>query len=226
MRKPCRDRRVSSVSGERSGQKQKKTYRLERRDLLLAVRVKVLLRVVDGHAAVDAVGQGGVLHDLDALVRAVLGALEEHDGRPVVGEVLGEGARGAAAALADIALHGGVEGVAAHDLVEMGRRDGAGLDQRVQTLDRQRRAAEAEGGLGRAREREGERERLHLGDLDQAVEAACGGMSQRRWEARAKDSLEGERDTYSAIYITSLLAVNRFGTTIRGGMWMEAREKP
>ena len=60
-----------------------KTYRLKGSNLLVSVGIEILLGVVDGHAAVDAVGQGRVLHDGDALVGAV-GVLEEHDGRPVV----------------------------------------------------------------------------------------------------------------------------------------------
>jgi hypothetical protein len=56
---------------------------LESCDLLVAVGVEVLLRVIDCHAAVDTVRQGGVLHDGDALVGAVL-VLEEHCGGPVV----------------------------------------------------------------------------------------------------------------------------------------------
>jgi len=91
--------------------------------------------------------------------------LEEENGGPVVGEVLGEGACGAASPLADVAVHGGVEGVAADDLVEMGRRDRAGLDDRVEALNAQRRAAEPQSGLRRGGDREGEPERLHLGRL-------------------------------------------------------------
>lgn len=63
------------------------TYKLERGDLLVAVRVKVLLRIVDGHAAVDTVEQCRILHDGHTFVCAV-GVLEKQDGRPVVGKVL------------------------------------------------------------------------------------------------------------------------------------------
>ena len=61
--------------------------------------------------------------------------LEEHDGGPVVGEILGEGARRAGALLANITLHRRVEGIATNDLVKMGRRGTAGLNERVETLD-------------------------------------------------------------------------------------------
>lgn len=37
-------------------------------DLLVSIAVEVLLCVVDGHAAVDAVWQSSVLHDWDAFV--------------------------------------------------------------------------------------------------------------------------------------------------------------
>ena len=114
---------------------------------MVTVRVEVLLGVINGHAAVDAVGQRRVLHDGHAFVRAV-GVLEEHDSRPVVGEVLRKGARGAGRLLRDVALHGGVEAIAAHDLVQMRRRELAGLDKRVKPLDAHRRAAEAERRLG------------------------------------------------------------------------------
>lgn len=46
-------------------------------NLLISVAVEILLGVVDGHAAVDAVGQSSVLHNRDTLVRAVL-VFEEH----------------------------------------------------------------------------------------------------------------------------------------------------
>lgn len=111
------------------------SHRLERCDLLVAVRVEVLLRVVDGHAVVDAVRQRGILHEGHSLVRAVGRVLEEHDGRPVVGEVLAEGSGRAGAHLAEIALHGRVEGISSDDLIEMGRGDLARFDKRVQTLD-------------------------------------------------------------------------------------------
>ena len=131
------------------------THGLEGCDFLVAVGVEVLLGVVDCHAAVDAVGQRRVLHDGDSLIRAVRRVLEEHDGRPVVGEVLAEGARRAGAPLADIALHGRVEGISSDDLVKMGRGDLVGLDEGVEPLDGEGRASEPKGGLGRRSERKG-----------------------------------------------------------------------
>lgn len=47
------------------------------------------------HTAFDSRGQSVVLDDRHALVRPIGRVLEEHDGSPVVGKVLGEGAGGA-----------------------------------------------------------------------------------------------------------------------------------
>ena len=86
---------------------------------------------------------------------------EEHDGGPVVGEVFGEGACRAGSLLTNVALHGRVKRVATDDLVEMGRGNSAGLDERVETLNAHSRAAEPEGSLGRRHERRGEGKPLH-----------------------------------------------------------------
>ena len=88
---------------------------------------------------------------------AAVRVLEEHDGRPVVGHILGEAARragGGAGHVVRLRVHGGVEGVASDDLVQMGRVEHAGVDQGVGTLDDQLRAGESEhvelsGGVGR-----------------------------------------------------------------------------
>lgn len=61
--------------------------------------------------------------------------LEEHDGGPVVGEVLGEGARRAGTLLTNITLHGCVECISTDNLVKMSRGGFAGLDERVEALD-------------------------------------------------------------------------------------------
>ena len=131
---------------------------------MVPVVEEVLLGVVDGHATVDAVWQGSVLHDRDTLVGAI-GVLEEHDGGPVVGEVLGECARGAGAPVSNVAVrdvHGGVEDITTDDLVKVGRRDFARLDEGVDALDAQGRAAESEGGLGGPGDSQRERKPLHL----------------------------------------------------------------
>ena len=101
---------------------------------MVAVGVEILLRVVNSHASVDGGRQGRVLHDRYTLVGAVR-VLEEHDGSPVVREVLGEGAGGAGSLLSDVTLHGDVEGISTDDLVEMSRGDDVGLDEWVKALN-------------------------------------------------------------------------------------------
>lgn len=96
------------------------------------------------------------------MVGAVGGVLEVQVGGPVVGEVLGHLAGGAGGPRADVAGHGGVEGVTADDVVDVGGRDCAGLDDGVQTLDGQGRAWEAEAGVDGRGEREDCGERLHF----------------------------------------------------------------
>lgn len=94
------------------------TYRLERSDLLVAVREKVLLRIVDGHATIDTVGQCRILHDGHTFVGAV-GVLEEQNGRPVVGKVFAECACRAATLLPNITLHRNIERISTDNLVDV-----------------------------------------------------------------------------------------------------------
>ncbi|KAH8159689.1 hypothetical protein CIB48_g8568, partial [Xylaria polymorpha] len=78
----------------------------------------------------------------NTLVRAVPG-LEVQVGGPVVAEVLAEGAGGARRGGRDVAGgHGGVEGVAAHDLVHVRRGDGARVHEGVEPVDDDLRAPE------------------------------------------------------------------------------------
>jgi len=185
-------------------------HRLEGGNLLVAVRVKVLLGVVDGHASVDAVGERRVLHDGHALVRAV-GVLEEHDGGPVVGEVLGEGARRAAGLVRDVALHGRVEPVAAHDLVDVRRRRLARLHEGVQPLDADRAAAEAQRRLGWPSKGK-EREPLHgvnrVGECG-GLRSGCGSVRYQREETFTLPQFERRRWVWDTIY-TALPAVVLF----------------
>lgn len=69
------------------------------------------------HTAVDSCGQGVVLHDRHALVGPIGRVLEEHDGGPVVGKVLGKRAGRAGALVSDVARHSGVEGIASYNLM-------------------------------------------------------------------------------------------------------------
>jgi len=109
---------------------------LKRGHLLVAVGTERLLRIVDGHSAIDAVGQCCILHDRYTLVRAVR-MLEEHHGGPVVGEVLSKGACRASTSFTDIAVHGCVEGISTDNLVEMCRWDFARLNDWIESLDAQ-----------------------------------------------------------------------------------------
>ena len=90
-------------------------------------------RVVDGHAA----AAGAVKVDVGALRHADVAAVaraEEERRRPVVGKVLGKGAGRARRFVADVVLervHGGVEHVAADDLVHVRGLGEAGEDEAV-----------------------------------------------------------------------------------------------
>lgn len=101
-----------------------------------------------------------VVHE-GKVVYVPVGRLEIQNGRPVVAEIFAKRTRCARALLANVALHAGVEGIPADDVVEMGRADDARLDDGVQALHGERGASEAEGGLDGRGERQGEREGLH-----------------------------------------------------------------
>ncbi len=75
---------------------------------------------------------------------------EVQDRRPVVGEVLHVGTTGAAGGSDQIVTrtHRGIERVATHDLVQMRRGQKARVDQRVEALKDELRAAEPYHGLG------------------------------------------------------------------------------
>ena len=87
--------------------------------------------------------------------------LKEHDGGPVIAEVLRERAGGAGAALSNVPGHGRVEGIPADDLVEMGGGHFAGLHDGIEPLDGQCGAAESKGSFGLRREGENEGEVFH-----------------------------------------------------------------
>ena len=90
------------------------------------------------------------------MIGTVRRVLEIKDGSPVIAKVFAHLARSAGAPVSDISAHGGVEGISTNDMVKMGRRDRARLDDGVESLDSQRRASEAQTCLGRGDEREGE----------------------------------------------------------------------
>ena len=78
------------------------THWLESCNLLVAIRIEILLCVIDCHSTIDTVWQCSVLHDGNTLVCAVC-VLEEHCCGPVVGKVLGKGTCGTSSLRTDIA---------------------------------------------------------------------------------------------------------------------------
>lgn len=122
-----------------------KTYGLEGSGLGLPVIGRV---VVHSQATILA-PQAEVGQLRDPLEGAVASSEVESRG-PVVGEVIGVGARGARGQGAGVVgprRHGGVERVAPRDLVDVGRRHRARLDKGVETLDGELGALEShEGG--------------------------------------------------------------------------------
>lgn len=69
--------------------------------------------------------------------------LEEHDCGPVIGEVFRESASRAAALLANITRHVRLEGIPTDDLVQMGGRRYARLDDGIEALNAHSRTSEA-----------------------------------------------------------------------------------
>jgi hypothetical protein len=132
MRKPCYIRLVLS---SRHITSDLPSYRFESSDLSRLGR-----NIVHQHTTINLGAEGitklvGSTELLDALVSPVL-SLEVQVGSPVVGEVLAESAGSARCGARYIAGgHGGVEAVTADDLVLMGRGDGTGVDERVQTVN-------------------------------------------------------------------------------------------
>lgn len=109
------------------------THGLESSRLGLPVVGRV---VVHGQATILA-SQAEVGQLRDPLEGSVASAEVETRG-PVVGEVIGVGARrarGEGAGVVSPRCHGGVERVASGNLVDVSRRNRARLDQRVETLD-------------------------------------------------------------------------------------------
>lgn len=109
------------------------TYGLERSGLGLPVIGRV---VIHSQASIFA-SQAEVGQLWDPLEGAVASSEVETRG-PVVGEVIGVGARGACGQGAGVVgprCHGGVERVTSCDLVDVGRRHRTWLYQRVKTLN-------------------------------------------------------------------------------------------
>lgn len=124
------------------------TYRLEGLDRILSYVVsgEVGLGIIDRETTrgasitIEIAGLDG--DDGYAVVGTVRRVLEVQGGSPIVAEVLGHFTGGASSPLANIAFHGGVEGVSTYDVMNMGRRTFAWLYDGVQTLDGQCAALE------------------------------------------------------------------------------------
>jgi hypothetical protein len=63
--------------------------------------------------------------------------LEVQGCRPVIGEVFGHLAGGASGSLANITIHGRIEGISSDDVVYMSRREGSWLSGWIKTLEGQ-----------------------------------------------------------------------------------------
>lgn len=136
-RRQCQKRETwNRISGLRL-----KTYRLEGSGLAAG-------DIVHGDAAhlVERALRAAVA-DLTGAVEAAVLVLEVHGGGPVVGLVLGVGARRAARAARQVVLahgHGRLERVATDNLVDVRRVGHAGKDEGVGALDHELGAGEAQ----------------------------------------------------------------------------------
>lgn len=126
------------------------------------------MEVVDSHSTLQ-VTQESIRVLGHALIRPVA-SLEVQNCSPVVREVLREAAGCASSLLGNILarVHSRIEGISTDDLVEVGRRDGTRLNERVKTLDANSGTSESEVRLGRRSKREGESKgrSLHLDSVD------------------------------------------------------------
>jgi len=128
---------------------------------------RVLLDVVPGQVGLSIIDREPALsagitiqiarvnrNNWHAVVGPVRRMLEVQGSSPIVGKVLGHFAGGTGSPRADITLHRSIEGVSTNDMVNMGRRVRAWLDDRIQTLDGQCAALETKSSLNRHNESE------------------------------------------------------------------------
>jgi hypothetical protein len=129
---------------------------------LVPIGIEIFLGVIDRHPALLSL-KISICIDWHAFVSPVAGLEIENRG-PVIGEVLGEEASRAIRFVAERprGVHGGIEGISAHNLVQMGRRDLARLNKGIEALDADGGASESETGLGRRHEGKREEKPLHL----------------------------------------------------------------
>jgi hypothetical protein len=104
--------------------------------------------VVDRHAAIRLRGEPVVeqesVRDLRNALVTPIPRLEVQVGGPVVGKVVSRSTRRARGDLGNVRVgHGGVEGIAADDLVHVRRGDLARVNEGVEALDGDLRAPEA-----------------------------------------------------------------------------------
>jgi hypothetical protein len=86
------------------------------------------------------------------MVGAVARVLEVQCRGPIVGEVLGHLASGACGSLANVTCHGGIEGISANNVMNMGGWESAWLGSGIKALEGQCRAWEAKPSLDRGDE--------------------------------------------------------------------------
>jgi len=120
------------------------------------------LSIIDGNSALGTVLTGTNIHRRYTVVGSVRRILEVQDSSPVVGKVLGHLAGGAGGPRADVAFHGGIEGIAADNMVQMSTWQGAWLASRVKALEGKSRAWETKAGLSQRDECQCGGKRLHL----------------------------------------------------------------
>ena len=89
--------------------------------LLDIIPGKIVLGIINSNSTSRAGCEGCIVDDRYTVVGSV-GMLVIHNSSPVVGEVLRHLASGAGAPCANIAFHGGVEGIPADDMVKMRSR--------------------------------------------------------------------------------------------------------
>ena len=132
---------VSSVDGCATN-----TYRLEGSDLTFAAGDVVYHEAALCTSCVLVLEELSVRDLRYSFVRSISG-LEVEVGRPVVGKILGVATCGARRLLGDIChLHCSVEGITTDNLMQMRRGSLAGIDERIDTINGELRAAEPQHG--------------------------------------------------------------------------------
>ena len=96
------------------------------------------------------------------MIGSVCGVLEVQGCCPVIGEVLRHLAGSTGSPLTNIAVHGGVEGVPANNVVNMSGWKRTRLAGGIKALKGQSRAWKAKASLNRRDDRESCREHLHI----------------------------------------------------------------